>query len=151
MIGCGLTELLSSARPVLCVKLSFVRFVLSLLTHFALHRYMDKSHCALAMIVKQRRRAGEIARMDLVGQVDGCDCILVDDMIDTAGTLCAAAEELKQAGARRVFAYVRAIFFFVFAFFRKKICIRIRVRIIRIIRIVRKVLFSYWYSHLQNS
>lgn len=68
-------------------------------------RYTDKADCALAMIVKQRRRAGEIASMDLVGQVKDCDCILVDDMIDTAGTLCAAAEELKAAGARRVFAY----------------------------------------------
>ena len=43
--------------------------------------------------------------MDLVGHVDGCDCILVDDMIDTAGTLCAAANELREMGARNVYAY----------------------------------------------
>jgi glycosyltransferase involved in cell wall biosynthesis len=50
----------------------------------------------LAMIIKQRLRANSIARMDLVGSVDGCDCIIVDDMIDTAGTLCKAAGELKE-------------------------------------------------------
>eukprot|EP01045_Picozoa_sp_COSAG04_P037183 COSAG04_NODE_9377_length_869_cov_1.135065_1_plen_190_part_00 len=43
--------------------------------------------------------------MDLVGQVEGCDCILVDDMIDTAGTLCSAADELQAMGARSVYAY----------------------------------------------
>ena len=44
-------------------------------------------------------------QMDLVGQVEGCDCILVDDMIDTAGTLCSAADELRAMGARSVYAY----------------------------------------------
>mmetsp|Transcript_18757 Transcript_18757/g.26448 ORF Transcript_18757/g.26448 Transcript_18757/m.26448 type:complete len:412 (-) Transcript_18757:39-1274(-) len=59
----------------------------------------------LAMIVKQRARANEIDRMDLVGSVTDSDVIIVDDMIDTAGTLCKAAEILKQHGARRVFAF----------------------------------------------
>ena len=54
----------------------------------------------LAMIVKQRARANEISQMDLVGDVEGKDCILVDDMIDTAGTLCKAAETLKKAGGK---------------------------------------------------
>ena len=36
--------------------------------------------------------------MDLVGTVDGCDCVIVDDMIDTAGTLCKAANQLKEHG-----------------------------------------------------
>lgn len=59
----------------------------------------------LAMIIKQRSRANAIDRMDLVGSVEGMDCIIVDDMIDTAGTLCVAAAELKSRGAKRVFAF----------------------------------------------
>jgi len=59
----------------------------------------------LAMIIKQRHKPGEIERMDLVGSVDNADVIIVDDMIDTAGTLCAAAKELQKHGARRVFAF----------------------------------------------
>ncbi len=59
----------------------------------------------LAMIIKQRVRANEVGKMDLVGSVDGCDVIMVDDMIDTAGTLVAAANELKSHGAQRVFAF----------------------------------------------
>ncbi len=53
---------------------------------------------------KKRVEANKIDRMELVGTVDGCDCIIVDDMIDTAGTLCTAAQVLKDNGARRVFA-----------------------------------------------
>lgn len=64
----------------------------------------------LAMIIKQREAAeGEsnqkVGQMDLVGNVDGCDCILVDDMIDTAGTLCSAADELLAMGANSVYAF----------------------------------------------
>jgi ribose-phosphate pyrophosphokinase len=59
----------------------------------------------LAMIIKQRMQANQVGSMDLVGTVEGCDVILVDDMIDTAGTLTAAADELKRFGARRVFAF----------------------------------------------
>ena len=70
----------------------------------ALSRKHDMD-CGLAMIVKQRAKANEIERMDLVGSVDGCDAIIVDDMVDTAGTLCKAAEVLKEFGARRVFAF----------------------------------------------
>ena len=61
--------------------------------------------CGVAMIIKQRVAAGVVGTTDLVGEVDGCDCIIVDDMIDTAGTLCAAAKELKDFGAQRVFAF----------------------------------------------
>lgn len=59
----------------------------------------------LAMIIKQRIKAGAIERMDLVGSVEGADVIIVDDMIDTAGTLVHAASELKQRGANRVYAF----------------------------------------------
>merc|ERR1712048_724460 len=59
----------------------------------------------LAMIVKQRERANQIAQMDLVGDVKDADCIIVDDMIDTAGTMCKAADVLLEKGARRVFAF----------------------------------------------
>lgn len=59
----------------------------------------------IAMIIKQRARAGTVDQMDLVGDVKDCDCIIVDDMIDTAGTLCKAADVLVAKGARRVFAF----------------------------------------------
>jgi len=65
----------------------------------------EMQNLGLAMIVKQRARAGTVDQMDLVGDVNGCDCIIVDDMIDTAGTLCKAADVLKANGASRVFAF----------------------------------------------
>ena len=60
---------------------------------------------SIAMLIKQRSGANKIDRMDLVGSVKGADCIIVDDMIDTAGTLCEAARELKKHGAKSVFAF----------------------------------------------
>jgi len=68
------------------------------------HKYEMKD-IGLAMIIKQRARAGTVDKMDLVGDVEDCDCIIVDDMIDTAGTICKAAAVLKDKGARRVFAF----------------------------------------------
>ena len=65
----------------------------------------EMNDVGLAMIIKQRARAGTVDSMDLVGDVRDCDCIIVDDMIDTAGTLCKAAAVLKSNGARRVFAF----------------------------------------------
>jgi len=70
-----------------------------------LQQKYDLQDLGLAMIVKQRARAGTVDQMDLVGDVKGCDCIIVDDMIDTAGTLCKAADVLKANGASRVFAF----------------------------------------------
>ena len=62
------------------------------------------------MIIKhggdaRHRRDGEMGHMELVGSVTGCDCIIVDDIIDTGRTLCAAANELLSYGARRVFSF----------------------------------------------
>mmetsp|Transcript_29264 Transcript_29264/g.78564 ORF Transcript_29264/g.78564 Transcript_29264/m.78564 type:complete len:528 (+) Transcript_29264:77-1660(+) len=62
-------------------------------------------HPSLAVIIKQRSRPGVVGSMNLVGSVEGCDTIIVDDMIDTAGTLTQAANELKNFGAERVFAF----------------------------------------------
>jgi ribose-phosphate pyrophosphokinase len=59
----------------------------------------------LAIIDKRRPRANEATVMNLIGDVRDKICVLVDDMIDTAGTLCAAAGALKDKGARRVVAY----------------------------------------------
>lgn len=63
-------------------------------------------HAQLAIIVKQRKEAGLVESMDLVGNVQNSDVIIIDDMCDTAGTLVKAAQELKQKGARRVFACI---------------------------------------------
>ncbi len=59
----------------------------------------------LAIIDKRRPRANEATVMNLIGDVSDKTCVLVDDMIDTAGTLCAGAAALKENGARRVVAY----------------------------------------------
>ncbi len=59
----------------------------------------------LAIIDKRRPRANEATVMNLIGDVADKTCVLVDDMIDTAGTLCAGAAALKEYGARRVVAY----------------------------------------------
>lgn len=57
----------------------------------------------MAMISKQRAKAGVIASMNLIGDVNGADVIIVDDMCDTGGTLVKAAQLLKDKGAKRVF------------------------------------------------
>ncbi len=59
----------------------------------------------LAIIDKRRAKANESQVMHIIGEVAGRDCVIVDDMVDTAGTLCKAATALKQHGARRVVAY----------------------------------------------
>ncbi|UDG79818.1 ribose-phosphate pyrophosphokinase [Candidatus Steffania adelgidicola] len=59
----------------------------------------------MAIIDKRRPRANISQIMHIIGDVSGRDCVLVDDMIDTGGTLCKAAEALKEHGAKRVFAY----------------------------------------------
>ena len=59
----------------------------------------------LAIIDKRRERAGQSEVMNVIGEVQGRDCILVDDLVDSGGTLCNAAEALIKAGARSVSVY----------------------------------------------
>ncbi|RMF97515.1 MAG: ribose-phosphate diphosphokinase [Gammaproteobacteria bacterium] len=60
----------------------------------------------LAIIDKRRPRPNEAQVMNIIGEVRGKTCVLIDDMVDTAGTLCQAAAALKEAGAERVVAYI---------------------------------------------
>jgi len=59
----------------------------------------------LAIIDKRRPRANVAQVMHIIGEVEGRTCLLVDDLVDTAGTLCQAAAALKEHGAARVMAY----------------------------------------------
>lgn len=61
--------------------------------------------CDLAIIDKRRPKANVSEVMNIIGDVTGKDCIIVDDLVDTAGTLCKAAAALKENGARSVTAY----------------------------------------------
>jgi ribose-phosphate pyrophosphokinase len=70
----------------------------------ALARRLDNAD--LAIIDKRRQRANESQVMNIIGDVRGRSCILVDDLVDTAGTLCQAAQALKDEGAVRVIAYI---------------------------------------------
>jgi ribose-phosphate pyrophosphokinase len=63
-------------------------------------------HAPLAIVDKRREKAGEIAEMTVIGSVEGKVCIIVDDICDTAGTLCKAAELLMQNGAKEVHSYI---------------------------------------------
>ena len=60
----------------------------------------------LAIVDKRREGANEVAEMTVIGDVEGRTCIIVDDICDTAGTLCKAADTLMAAGAREVHAYI---------------------------------------------
>ena len=59
----------------------------------------------LAIIDKRRPKANVSEVMNIIGEVDGRTCVIMDDMVDTAGTLCKAAEVLKERGATKVMAY----------------------------------------------
>ena len=60
----------------------------------------------LAIVDKRREKPGEIAEMTVIGNVEGKICIVVDDICDTAGTLCKAAEVIRENGASEVHAYI---------------------------------------------
>ncbi len=66
--------------------------------------YAKRLNADLAIIDKRREKANVSEVMHIIGNVSGRDCVIVDDMIDTAGTLTNAADALVEAGARRVFA-----------------------------------------------
>ncbi|ANX03989.1 ribose-phosphate pyrophosphokinase [Immundisolibacter cernigliae] len=70
----------------------------------ALAKHLDDAD--LAIIDKRRPRANQSQVMNIIGDVAGRTCIMIDDLVDTAGTLCKAADALKQNGAVRVVAYV---------------------------------------------
>jgi ribose-phosphate pyrophosphokinase len=69
----------------------------------ALAKRLDNA--PLAIVDKRRERAGESEVMNIIGDVEGRFCILIDDIVDSAGTLCNAAAALKAAGASDVVAY----------------------------------------------
>ena len=70
----------------------------------ALAKFLDESD--LAIIDKRRATSNESEVMNIIGDVEGKSCIVPDDIIDTAGTLCNAAQALKDAGAAKVKAYI---------------------------------------------
>ncbi len=61
--------------------------------------------CDLAIIDKRRPKANVSEVMHVIGDIEGRNCVIMDDMIDTAGTLVKAAEVLKERGAKKVYAY----------------------------------------------
>ena len=69
----------------------------------ALAKRLDEAD--LAIIDKRRPKANEAKVMNIIGDVEGRSCVIIDDLVDTAGTLCEAAIALKQHGASRVVAY----------------------------------------------
>ncbi len=70
----------------------------------ALAKRLDDAE--LAIIDKRRPRPNESEVMNIIGEVKGKTCVLIDDLVDTAGTLCHAAEALKANGAKKVYAYI---------------------------------------------
>ena len=69
----------------------------------ALAKQLEEAH--LAIIDKRRPRPNESEVMHIIGDVEGYPCVIIDDIVDTAGTLCKAAAALKDNGAERVSAY----------------------------------------------
>lgn len=67
--------------------------------------YKQVINCDMAVIHKERLSPNQVNSMEIIGDVHGKDVVIVDDMIDTGGTLCKAAEILKQNGAKSVNAY----------------------------------------------
>ena len=66
----------------------------------------SKFGASIAIVDKRRPKAGESEVMNIIGEVNGKDCIILDDIIDSAGTICNAADRLIEIGAKSVTAYV---------------------------------------------
>jgi len=66
----------------------------------------NRINAPLAIVDKRRPRAGESEVMNIIGDVEGRHCILVDDIVDSGGTLCNAADALMKKGAKDVYAYI---------------------------------------------
>ena len=66
----------------------------------------QRIHAPLNIVDKRREKPGEVAEMTVIGDVAGKACVIVDDICDTAGTLCKAADVLMEAGATEVHAYI---------------------------------------------
>ncbi|MGX8717644.1 MAG: ribose-phosphate diphosphokinase [Desulfovibrio sp.] len=97
------------ARPVLLKQLSALSGDIVMVSPDAggverARSYAKKLDAKLAVIDKRRDRPNQVAEMHIVGDVEGKTAILVDDMIDTAGTICAAANILVEGGASEVYA-----------------------------------------------
>jgi ribose-phosphate pyrophosphokinase len=70
------------------------------------HAYSQVLDAGLAIVAKQRKSATEVESMALIGEVKGKNCLVVDDLTETCGTLATAAEQLKREGARKIIACV---------------------------------------------
>ncbi|MBR4424098.1 MAG: ribose-phosphate pyrophosphokinase [Mailhella sp.] len=97
------------ARPVLLKHLSAIPGDLVIVSPDAggverARSFAKKLDVRLAVIDKRRDRPNQVAEMHIVGDVEGKTAVLVDDMIDTAGTICAAANILMEGGAKEVYA-----------------------------------------------
>lgn len=70
------------------------------------YSYSRMFGCGIAICAKQRKGASEVEAYSLVGDVDGCDIIMIDDLTSTCGTLAAAADLVRKNGARNIYAAV---------------------------------------------
>ena len=64
----------------------------------------NKLNCQMAIVDKRRPKANQVEVMNIIGEVEGKNCLIVDDMIDTAGTICFGAEALHNAGVKKIYA-----------------------------------------------
>ena len=72
--------------------------------------FAQKLHMSLAIVDKRRQKANQCEVMNVIGDVAGKDCILFDDMVDTAGSLCNAAKAIVEVGgARNVYAQFKRL------------------------------------------